>query len=156
MPYVRFFLLVAVAGLPARAMAQDTRSVLAAGQAVFDAMTARDTAQLRKLMHPNAQLFATVERDGKPVSRVSSAQDFLNQIAAADGILERMWNAEVKVSGGIATIWTQYDFHVKGKFSHCGIDNFQFVRGEQGWLLTSIIYTVVQKDCPKNPMGPPR
>ncbi len=154
-------LIAALAVFPVRAQAQaqaqDSKAVLAAGQAVFDAMAKKDTVELRRLLHPAVHFIATMERDGKTVSRVSTLQDFLTQIGSAAGVpLERMWNAEVRVSGGIASIWTHYDFHMDGKFSHCGIDNFQFVRGDDGWLLTSITYTVVREHCPKNPIGPPR
>src|SRR5256885_3716182 len=38
---------------------------------------------------------------------------------------ERMWNPEVRIDGGIATLWTPYDFHVGPRFSHCGYDAFQ-------------------------------
>ena len=148
---------VTLASAPGRAAAQRSKAVLAAGQAVFDAMGKRDTAELRRLLHPAVHLIATSERDGKPESRVSTLQDFLGQIGLSSAVpLERMWDAEVRVSGGIATVWTQYDFHRDGQFSHCGIDSFQFVQGADGWAVTSIIYTVVRDHCPKNPIGPPR
>ena len=151
------FLIAALAAFPVRAQAQDSKAVLAAGQAVFDAMAKKDTVELRRLLHPAVHFIATTEREGKMVSRVSTLQDFVTQIGSMPGVpLERMWNAEVRVSGGIASIWTHYDFHMNGQFSHCGIDNFQFVRGDDGWLLTSITYTVVREHCPKNPIGPPR
>lgn len=150
-------LVLALFALNTPAPAQDAeRAVLAAGQAVFTAMATRDTAGLRRMLHPAAHLFATAERDGKSQARVSSADEFISQIGTYQGVpLERMWNPEVRVSGTIATIWTQYDFHTNGAFSHCGIDSFQFVKGPNGWLLTSINYTVVREPCPKNPAGPP-
>ena len=69
-----------------------------------------------------------------------------------------MWNAEVRVSEGIATIWTQYDFHLGTAWSHCGIDSFQLVKTPGAWQVTSIIYTVVRpaSRCQPNPLGPPR
>jgi hypothetical protein len=158
MRHVIALLVALTVGRSARAVAQDPKAaVLAAGQAVFDAMAKRDTAALRRLVHPAGHLFATFERDGQPEARVSSANDFVTQIGSYPTVpLERMWDAEVRVSGTVATIWTQYDFHNNGVFSHCGIDSFQFVRGPDRWLLTSIIYTVVRDPCPKNPNGPPR
>lgn len=158
LPLRWLILVVALVSPMATAQAQDGRAeVLATGQAVFDAMARRDTAALRHLMHPNAQLIATFERDGVAESRASTLADFLNQIATFEGaLLERMWNAEVRVSGTIATIWTQYDFHRNREFSHCGIDSFQLVRGKTGWQVSSLIYTVVRERCPKNPVGPPR
>ena len=137
---------------PAWAAAQDAKAeVLATGQRVFDGMLRRDTTALRPLFHPAAHLVATTEQDGKPVSRVSNLAEFLTQIGGFPGVpLERMWNAEVKISGTIATIWTQYDFHQGLEWSHCGIDSFQMVKGPDGWQVVSLIYTVVRDHCAKN------
>lgn len=133
-------------------------TVLSVGQAVFDAMAKKDTATLRRLVHPAAHLIAAVEIGDSVAPRVSSMEQFLTQIATYPGIpLERMWNAEVRISGPIATIWTQYDFHKAGQFSHCGIDAFQLIKNGRQWQVSSIIYTLVPapERC-KNPIGPPR
>jgi hypothetical protein len=144
--------------LAGRLDAQDQKAqVLAVGQSVFDAMARRDTAALRRVIHPAIALVAATEVDGKPEPRVSGLEQFLQQIAAFATVpVERMWNAEVRVSGPIATIWTQYDFHRGPEFSHCGIDSFQLVKTAAGWQVTGLIYTVVRENCPKNPAGPPK
>jgi hypothetical protein len=151
--------LAALAALaaPTAIVGQDRKSeVLEAGQAVFEAMARRDTAALRRLIHPSITLFAAVQTDGQTELRTTWISQFLEQIANAAAIpLERMWNAEVRVSGPIATIWTQYDFHRGAEFSHCGIDSFQLVKTAAGWQVTGLIYTVVRERCPKNPAGPP-
>jgi hypothetical protein len=151
-------LLLAVLTGGAQAAAQDQKTrVLATAQAVFDGMARRDTAALRPLLHPAVVLVAAIEADGKPEPRASGLDQFLEQIATFPAVpIERMWNAEVRVSGTIATIWTQYDFHRGPEFSHCGIDSFQLVRTASGWQVTGLIYTVVRDRCPKNPAGPPR
>ena len=135
--------------------AQDTSGpVIAAGQAVFDAMAARDTSRLRTLLHPMAHLIATVESGDSVVVRGTSLAEFLAAIARmGEAPHERMTRPEVKVSGAIATIWTPYDFHVGSTFSHCGVDSFQLVRTSHGWQVTSIIYTVVRPEarCQSNP-----
>lgn len=145
-------------GLAGLLRAQDQKAqVLQAGQSVFEAMARRDTAALRRLIHPSVVLVAAVEADGKPEPQVSGFQQFLDQIAYFPTVpIERMWNAEVRVSGTIATIWTQYDFHRGTEFSHCGIDSFQLVKTPSGWQVTGLIYTIVRDRCPKNPAGPPK
>lgn len=152
-------LAVVVTAITAPALrAQDPKAqVLQVGQAVFDAMAQRDTAALRQVLHPAAHLIAAVESDGQPAPRASDLSEFLDQIANFPTVpLERIWNAEVRVSGTVATIWAQYDFHRGIEFSHCGIDSFQLVKTPAGWRVSSIIYTVIRDRCPKNPMGPPR
>src|SRR5215467_7438987 len=106
----------------AQLRAQDsTGPVVAAGQAVFDAMAARDTVRLRTLLHPMAHFIATVESGDSVIVRGTSRDEFFVAIARmAEAPHERMTEgSEVKVSGGIATIWTPYDFHVGSTFSHC-------------------------------------
>ena len=148
--------LLVVAGAVS-ATAQDHKAeVLQTGQAVFDAMAKRDTTALRRLIHPAITLVAALENTGTPEPRASGFAQFLEQIATFPTVpRERMWNAEVRVSGTIATIWTQYDFHRGNEFSHCGIDSFQLVKTAMGWQVTGLIYTVVRDHCPKNPAGPP-
>ncbi len=153
--------LVALLGLQsARLAAQSAKDdVLRTGQAVFDAMARRDTVELKRLVHPAAQLIATAGTGDSAVASVSTRPQFLSQVATmAEVPLERMWNPEVRISGGVATIWTPYDFHVGSTWSHCGIDSFQLVRTGAGWQVTSIVYTVVRPAarCQPNPNGPPR
>ena len=160
MPSCRFaaVALLLSLGPAAHLGAQDQKAeVLQAGQSVFEAMARRDTEALRRLIHPAVVLVAAVEADGKPVPQVSGFQQFLDQITYFPTVpLERIWNAEVRVSGTIATIWTQYDFHRGTEFSHCGTDSFQLIKTPTGWQITGLIYTIVREHCPKNPAGPPR
>ncbi|MGE0440366.1 MAG: nuclear transport factor 2 family protein [Gemmatimonadales bacterium] len=147
-----------VGAAPVRAQ-NPKEAVLAAAQGVFDAMARKDTVALRRLMHPLATLIATVETGDSVRVNGSRLDQFLSQIAGFPTTpIERMWNAEVRVSGAIATVWTQYDFHRDREFSHCGIDAFQLVRTDDGWKVSSIIYTVVRPAarCQPNPIGPPR
>lgn len=151
-------MVLALTARPGAAQQNPKDAVLGVGQAVFDAMARKDTAALRRLVHPAAHFIAAVEIADSTAPRVTGMEQFLTQIATYPGVpLERMWNAEVRVSGPVATIWTQYDFHKAGQFSHCGIDAFQLVRNGRQWQVTSILYTLVPapERC-KNPIGPPR
>jgi hypothetical protein len=76
--------------------------------------------------------------------------------AGKERLLERMWNPEVKVHGGIATLWAPYDFYRDGKFSHCGIDAFDLVRTAAGWQIVGATFTIERTNCPPSPLGPPK
>jgi hypothetical protein len=52
-------------------------------------------------------------------------------------------------------VWTPYDFHIDGEFSHCGIDAFNMVRTDEGWKIASIVWTVERTGCENSPLGPP-
>jgi hypothetical protein len=87
------------------------------------------------------------------ISRYSVA-DFLGdmaQVTSAEDLHERMWSSVVHVDGVVATLWATYDFHVGSTLDHCGHDAFQLVRGERGWYVTAIIYTVRAAPCPTPP-----
>jgi hypothetical protein len=64
---------------------------------------------------------------------------------------ERLWEPQVHVDGAIATLWAPYDFHLGERFSHCGHDAFQLARGDRGWYVTGLTYTVRTAGC----TGPP-
>ncbi len=133
--------------------------VLKTGQAVFEAMARRDTVELKRLVHPAAHLIATAGAGDSAAAHVSTRGQFLLAVATMAAVpIERMWNAEVRVSEGVASIWTQYDFHLGTVWSHCGIDSFQLVKTAAGWQVTSIVYTVVRpvSRCKPHPLGPPR
>jgi hypothetical protein len=48
----------------------------------------------------------------------------------------------------MAQVWAPYDFHLDGKFSHCGVDMFTLVQGKDGWRIAAIAYTGRKDACP--------
>ncbi len=130
--------------------------VLAAVQGLFDAMARRDTAAAARLMLPDARTLRVLP--GRRVRWQWGTRDaFLRGLAQGeDRLLERMWDAEVRIDGPMATVWTPYDFHLNGAFSHCGIDAFQLVRTPEGWKISMVMWTVRREnDCAESPLGPP-
>lgn len=62
-----------------------------------------------------------------------------------------MWSAEVRIDGGLATLWAPYEFHLGERFSHCGIDAFQFVREGGAWKMIAITFTRRTTGCLEGP-----
>jgi hypothetical protein len=94
-----------------------------------------------------------VGADGKVST--STAETFVTRVSAAkQAYLERMWEPKVLVRGGIAVLWAPYDFHLDGKFSHCGIDTASFVKVAGAWKIASLSYTRETANCPVSPLGP--
>ena len=60
---------------------------------------------------------------------------------------ERAFNPQVRVSGTLATVWAEYDFHFGQAFSHCGVDAVQLLKTAQGWRIMSIADTFVREGC---------
>jgi hypothetical protein len=135
-------------GISTVAEAQDERSaVLGTVQRFFDAMATRDTALAGDVLILDATYFSVREQDGVPVIRGSTNRAFVEGLAGGTDVLqERMWDAEVSIRGAIAVVWTPYDFHVNGEFSHCGVDAFSLIETADGWKIAGIVYTV-ERDC---------
>jgi hypothetical protein len=133
-------------------VADEKAAVVAAVQGTFDAMAAHDGAAIRALMLESAQI-SSVRGDGTVSSM--TVEQFATRIGASkDGILERMWKPVVLVSGRLATVWVEYDFHRGGKFSHCGVDAVHLLKTAAGWRLASIAYTMETSGCEPSPLGP--
>ncbi|WP_423926857.1 nuclear transport factor 2 family protein [Candidatus Palauibacter sp.] len=129
---------------------------VAAVQALFDAMAARDGEAIRDLLTDGAVFTATAETaDGVEV-RESTGAEFAASIGQpGPALLERMWDPHVMIQGPLAVVWTPYDFHVDGEFSHCGIDAVSLAKTAAGWKISSIAYTRERDGCAPSPLGPP-
>ena len=61
---------------------------------------------------------------------------------------ERYWDPVVHVRGGIAVVWTPYEFWIDGKTSHCGIDVFDMMKEKGVWRIANAMWTVEPDACP--------
>ena len=131
--------------------------VVATVQKLFDAMAAHDNDSVARLMMPDGRLFSTSDSRAAAAVRVRTHEQFIGELRQnRQKILERFWNPEVRVRGGVATLWANYDFHLDGKFSHCGIDAFDLVKTKEGWKIAGGVFTIERKDCAPSPLGEPK
>ena len=105
------------------------------------------------VMMPEGRSYS-VREDGS-IRTQSHAEFFENIVDEQTDFLERMWDPTVLVHDRIAVLWTPYDFHRNGQFSHCGIDAFSLIKVDDEWKITGTIYTVQREGCPESPLGPP-
>jgi hypothetical protein len=138
--------------------ASDSSSAVATVQHLFDAMKANDTAALRSLFLPGTRLVAmSVDQAATASPRTQTDSAFVQLFAARrQQLLERMWQPVVRIQGSIATVWAPYDFHIDGKFSHCGIDTATLIKTARGWQIAALVYTVQLNGCAPSPLGPPK
>ena len=137
------------ASLSAQAGDADRRAVLAAVGRLFDGMRKGDSAMVRSAFHPNALLATAVKHNGRPAVQVDTLDAFVSAVGTphADVWDERVRNAEVRIDGGLASVWTEYDFYAGGRFSHCGVDAFQLVRMGAEWRIIALADTRRQTGC---------
>ena len=126
--------------------------VVAVAQRLFDAMRTRDTAAVRGLFRPQGRVIGMGQQGGETAFRDRSVDEFIASVAASpEALIERMWDAEVRISPPLATLWAPYDFHRGERFSHCGFDAFQMVRVNGEWRITALSYTMQAENCPPAP-----
>ena len=132
----------------------EEQAVIAAAQAMFDAMEALDAEAFRNSMVPDGFLMSVRFE----TTRRTTRDDFAANIAGQTRpMIERMWEPEVRIDGPVATLWAPYDFYSATEFSHCGTDAFQLAKTREGWKVVMISYTSqAPPDCSTHPDGHPR
>ena len=131
----------------------DQKAVLAVVKSLFTAMKAGDSAAVRAAFHPRAQLASVGTRAGAPVVTFDSLAQFVRAIGTphADAWDERTYDEMVHVDGGMAMVWAPYDFYAGTKYSHCGVDNFQFAKTADGWKIIALVDTRQRTGCKNQP-----
>jgi len=120
-------------------------------------MKRRDGVAARQLMVPGAVFYSVLDTGAPSPPRSQSDTAFARALSSGtSALLERYWSPTIHIAGGVAQVWTPYDFHIDGKFSHCGIDTFSMLRTPDGWRLAAITYTVQRQGCAPSPLGAPQ
>lgn len=152
-------LLMTLAAKPAPLAAQAPRtvkdSVVAVVHEFFRTMTANDSSGAAKTVNGEGTMFSFQPRGDSTVLTHSLLSTFPVMLATSKrALVERMWNPTVLVHGKIANVWAEYDFHINGEFSHCGVDSFALAREPLGWRIIHVSYTVERTGCKPSPLGP--
>jgi hypothetical protein len=122
----------------------------------FSAMTARDSASMAKTLVQGGTLHIVATDGSKPVQFMSFSDYLIRLATGTDRLVERYWDAHTRIDGPIAVATMPYDFHIDGRFSHCGIDVFTLALGPEGWRIASVAYTRQIEGCSESPLGPLR
>ena len=133
-------------------------AVLAALQAVFDALERADAELLREVLDPDIRMvFVETGADGTVRTGTSTLEELVARIEGAEApLIERMWSPVVQVKGRIANVWAPYDFYVGQRFSHCGIDVATLMKVDGAWRIVALSWSRAQPPaCALHPDGPP-
>lgn len=116
---------------------------------LFTGMKTGDSVLTRSAFAPNAVMQTIVNKDGKITVRTELVNDFVKLIGTPHKEIydERIVFTKILVDGALASVWTDYKFYVGEKFSHCGVNSFQLVKGDQGWQIVYIIDTRRKERC---------
>ena len=84
-----------------------------------------------------------------------SNEKFFEQVGdQSTDYYERMWDPIIVYRGDLAMAWTTYDFHLNGKFSHCGAESFTLTRVDGRWMVMDWAYTANESENCNSPLGP--
>lgn len=117
---------------------------------LFDGMRQGDSTAVRAVFHPEARMLTTVARDGSVVLQEGSLDEFVRAVGTPHDEMwdERIGTVEIRLDDPLATAWVPYRFYLGETFSHCGVNAFQLMRGDDGWQVIQITDTR-RRDCPE-------
>jgi hypothetical protein len=61
---------------------------------------------------------------------------------------ERFSNTRIQTDGDVASVVFDYTFHVGGAVTNFGQEAWQLVRGDSGWKINAVIYSIKLPDQP--------
>lgn len=116
---------------------------------LFKGMKEADSSMVKPLFAANARLSTVVDREEGALVRDESPEVFFASIAMprSEPLDERILSYEIRVDGNMATAWTPYRFYIGERFSHCGVNAFQFYKSSTGWKIVQIIDTRRRTGC---------
>ena len=122
----------------------EQQAVLAPITQLFDGMTKRDAATIKKPLLSGGTM--VLMRDGKPSQM--TFEDFADRVGkpGTTQIQERIHDPLVRIDHDLAVVWAPFEFLVDGKVDHCGTDLFNLVRTDDKWVIASVADTG-RKDC---------
>ncbi|NHZ44927.1 nuclear transport factor 2 family protein [Massilia aquatica] len=131
---------------------------VAAIQKVVDqfkaAIIARDGKTLAKLFLQDHDSWLSVADEAKwakvkarnpqaPKVFPSSWKKFAEFIQDAKmPVEERFYNVRIDTNGAVASVWFDFDFLDDGKVTNRGSESWQMVRAEDGWKISSMLYSM--------------
>src|ERR1700755_458586 len=117
----------------------EQQAVLAPITQMFDGMSKRDAAMLKKPVLSGGVM--VLMRDGKPTQM--TFEDFATRVGkpGTTKIEERIHDPLVRIDNDLAVVWAPFEFLVDGKVDYCGTDLFNLVRVDGKWTIASVADT---------------
>ena len=117
----------------------------------FHGLHTGDTVLIKQVIHPEITMQTTFfNNEGFPVLRTSSSDRFLKSIGSKkpeDIWFEKLLDYKIHIDDNLASVWTPYEFYLNENFSHCGVNSFQLVKLNDGWVITYLIDTRRREAC---------
>jgi hypothetical protein len=131
-----------------KAGSPEEEAILAVVDQFMIGISTNDFALLARIRLENS--LNIVERPAPPpaTGTIVTRRPF-NPEGSKPGVFkERYWDPVVHVRGGLAVVWTPYEFWRDGKTSHCGVDVFEMIKDQGTWKIGNAMWTVEPDACP--------
>jgi hypothetical protein len=114
----------------------------------FKVLESKDTVLYNTIVYSNAQIWTIrPQQDTIKVAMRSFGDDMKSLVTMQTVIEERPISTEIKIHNNIAIAWVPYTLSLSGKFSHCGVDVFTFLKTVDGWKIVNVTYSVEPDGC---------
>lgn len=116
---------------------------------LFDGMRKGDSSMVNSAFNNKMVLQTIINREGNVQVRSEEPAGFLKAVGTPhqDAWDERITFDQILIDGNLASVWTKYKFYAGNKFSHCGVNSFQLVKGNKGWKIVYLIDTRRKDNC---------
>jgi hypothetical protein len=116
---------------------------------LFDGMRKGDSSMVKSSFSEGMIMQTISNRNGNIEVRTDKAAGFLKAVGTPH---QEVWDERIKfdqvlIDSNLASVWTSYQFYVGDKFSHCGVNSFQLVKGNNGWKIVHLIDTRRKDNC---------
>lgn len=147
------FMLISFLSRSQSGLDQDKKEIENVLFEMFEGMRTGDSARVSKVFIKEALFFTSKKnKQGVQVTEKGSLEYFLKAIGTPHEQIwnEKLFNTTIESEGGIAQVWTDYNFFIDDRFSHCGVDAFQLIKQDGQWKIVSIIDTRQIEGCSPN------
>lgn len=145
-----FFLMLTLAGFSQNTEETEIKQTITA---FFEAFHKQDSVALKKYVSKEMTLQSVIsDAQGEAKIKMTEFSAFLKSIVAIPKEVkfdERILSVAVQSDGLMANAWTDYEFYINEKFSHCGVNSFQLVKENKVWKIFYIVDTR-RTDCKKS------
>lgn len=118
---------------------------------LFDGMREGDSAKVSSTFHKEVKMYTSfTDKEGQLKLKEGTLASFLNAVGTPHDKVwdEKLWGTKILIDGGIAQVWTNYNFYINEEFSHCGIDAFHLVKESTGkWKIIHLMDTRRKEGC---------
>lgn len=127
---------------------EEKKDILIKVNLFFKALETKDTILYKTLVYPNAQIWTIRPQQDTLKTAMRSFSDDFKRLATMELVIEeKLLSSEIKIHQNIAVAWVPYTLSLSGKFSHCGVDVFTFLKTAKGWKIVSTVYSVEPEGC---------